>query len=166
MWNFASRCQIVNVYWLTRDIHSNLTVPILWSKERCLKLYPHQASRDSQASSGIGSFSVLTHGLMLQNGSGTDFGASKCIPMGPCRCHFCWRCRLKLGVFIVMYQTQYPAEINSWRYHRICINPIQSNKLGDNTHFFFSMEQELNEHMKTVENTVRNHLLCRTIHTH
>ena len=40
------------------------------------------------------SFEVLTLGLTLGNGSGTDFGASQCIPMGPCRC------RLTLGVFI------------------------------------------------------------------
>ena len=39
-----------------------------------------------------GSFEVLTLGLMLGNGSGTDFGASQCIPMGPCR--------LTLGVLI------------------------------------------------------------------
>ena len=39
-----------------------------------------------------GSFEVLTLGLTLGNGSGTDFGASQCIPMGPCR--------LTLGVFI------------------------------------------------------------------
>ena len=33
---------------------------------------------------------IVTLLLTLGNGSGTDFGASQCIPMGPCRC----RCRL------------------------------------------------------------------------
>ena len=42
-----------------------------------------------------GSFEVLTLGLTLGNGSGTDFGASQCIPIGPWHC----RCRLTLGVF-------------------------------------------------------------------
>ena len=32
-----------------------------------------------------GSFEVLTLGLTLGNGSGTNFGESQCIPMGPCR---------------------------------------------------------------------------------
>ena len=50
----------------------------------------HQAAR--------GSFEVLTLGSTLGNGSGTDFGASQCIPMGPCRWR--WRYRLTLGVFI------------------------------------------------------------------
>ena len=40
------------------------------------------------------SFEVLTLGLMHENGSGTNFGASQCIPMGPCCC------RLTLSVFI------------------------------------------------------------------
>ena len=31
-----------------------------------------------------GSFEVLTLAMMLGNGSGTHFGASQCIPMGPC----------------------------------------------------------------------------------
>ena len=35
--------------------------------------------------SGSGSFEVLPLAMMLGNGSGTDFGASQCIPMGPCR---------------------------------------------------------------------------------
>ena len=39
-------------------------------------------------------FEVLTLGLTIGNGSRTDFQASQCIPMGPCRC------RLTLGVFI------------------------------------------------------------------
>ena len=34
--------------------------------------------------------------MTLRNGSGTDFGASQCIPMGPCFL----TCRLTLGVFI------------------------------------------------------------------
>ena len=45
-----------------------------------------------QASSG--SFEVMTLGLTLENGSGTDFGASQCIPMGPCHLTR----RLTLGV--------------------------------------------------------------------
>ena len=32
-----------------------------------------------------GTFEVLMLGLILGNGSGTDFGVSQCIPMGPCR---------------------------------------------------------------------------------
>ena len=35
---------------------------------------------------------MVTLGMTLGNRSGTDFGASQCIPMGPCR--------LTLGVFI------------------------------------------------------------------
>ena len=34
--------------------------------------------------SGSGSFEVLPLAMTLGNGSGTDFGASQCIPMGPC----------------------------------------------------------------------------------
>ena len=41
-----------------------------------------------------GSFEVLTLGLMHENWSGTNFGASQCISMGPC----CYR--LMLSVFI------------------------------------------------------------------
>ena len=41
-------------------------------------------------------FEVLTLGLMLGYGSGTDFQASQGIPMGPCRLTR----RLTLGVFI------------------------------------------------------------------
>ena len=49
-------------------------------QEQSLKLYPNRAS------SVNGSFEVLTLRLTLGNGSGTDFEASQCIPMGPCRC--------------------------------------------------------------------------------
>ena len=57
---------------------------------------------ERQASSVGGSFETLTLGLTLGNGSGTDFGASQCIPIGPCdcRCRWCWRWRLTLGVSI------------------------------------------------------------------
>ena len=45
--------------------------------------------------------------LMLGNGSGTDFGASQCIPMGPCRLthRLTHRLtlRLPLGVVIVLH---------------------------------------------------------------
>ena len=43
--------------------------------------------------SGSGSFQVLPLAMMLGNGSVTDFGASQCIPMGPC----CLTRRLTLG---------------------------------------------------------------------
>ena len=74
-----------------------------------------------------GSFKVLTLGLTLGNGSGTDFGASQWIPMGPCRC------RLTLGVFIplgthckryrfwnrLMWAMTYRSVLNSWIWLRI-----------------------------------------------
>ena len=34
---------------------------------------------------GSGSFEVLLLAMTLGNGSGTHFGASQCIPIGPCR---------------------------------------------------------------------------------
>ena len=46
--------------------------------------------------SGSGSFDVLPLWLMLENGSGTDFGTSQCIPMGP------YHCRSTLGVGIAL----------------------------------------------------------------
>ena len=48
--------------------------------------------------SGSGSFEVLLLAMMLGNGSGTHFGASQCIPMGPCRC----RCHLTLSVVMLV----------------------------------------------------------------
>ena len=59
---------------------------------------------ERQASSG--SFEVLTLGLTLGNGSGTNFGASQCIPMGPWHCHWHWCCHLTLGVFIPLRTKQ------------------------------------------------------------
>ena len=44
--------------------------------------------------SGSGSFEALPLAMMLGNGSGTYFGVSQCIPMGPCRLTL----RLTLGV--------------------------------------------------------------------
>ena len=43
-------------------------------------------------------FEVVTLGLTLGNGYGTDFQASQCIPMGPCCCRLTRR--LTFGVFI------------------------------------------------------------------
>ena len=66
---------------------------------------------ERQASSG--SFEVLTLGLTLGNGSGTNFGASQCIPMGPCHCRRHWRCCLTLSVFIPL------GSVSTWR--RWCV---------------------------------------------
>ena len=44
------------------------------------------------------SFELLPLAMMLRNGSRTDFGASQCIPMGPCRLTQCLMLHLTLGV--------------------------------------------------------------------
>ena len=61
--------------------------------------------------SGSGSFEVLTVG----NGSGTHFGASQCIPMGPCR--------LTLGVII-------PLAMQKWVEHFANLCKILSENLS------------------------------------
>ena len=50
--------------------------------------------------SGSSSFEVLLLAMMLGNGSGTDFGASQCIPMGPY--HLTRRLMLRLTLSVVM----------------------------------------------------------------
>ena len=75
--------------------------------------------------SGSGSFEVLTLGLTLDNGSGTDFGASQSIPMGPCRCH----CRLTLGVFMPLVLAAFtPTPDMSWAVEAFSLCVFTSTK--------------------------------------
>ena len=64
------------------------------------------------------SFELLPLAMMLRNGSGTDFGASQCIPMGPCRLTQCLMLHLTLGVVMPLVgmnqhygMLQYSADI-------------------------------------------------------
>ena len=55
-------------------------------REGNVRVYPHRAS-SSKVSGKVPLeciVYVMTLPMMLGNGSGTDFGASQCIPMGPC----------------------------------------------------------------------------------
>ena len=61
-----------------------------------------------------GSFEVLTLAMMLGNGSGIHFGASQCIPMGPCHLTRCLMLRLTLGVVI-------PLPV-IWPYKHCCLD--------------------------------------------
>ena len=88
---------------------------------------------NTPSGSGSGTFEVLTLGLTLGNGSGTDFGASQCIPMGPCRWRRRYRWRLTLGVGIAY----------KWKYiyfakHLFIINLI---------HVFFLLKVDLYFHL-------------------
>ena len=48
-----------------------------------LRVYPHRASSGKVPLECV--MYMMTLPLTLGNGSGTHFGASQCIPMGPCR---------------------------------------------------------------------------------
>ena len=83
--------------------HTAMSIMLAWNNQQILtssKLSLNFLSYNRTERQRSGSFEVLTLAMILGNGSGTHFGASQCIPMGPCR--LTRRLSLSLTLDVVM----------------------------------------------------------------